>query len=107
MRDPRRFYHPGAFQLNWRNAQVVEQSDTSTKQDGRPVDLYFVKQPGLEALLPDIRARYGHILIPYGFLCLTNDSFNAIGDEGEGRSFLIFSCPTSLSLFLDYQQLDS
>ena len=88
MCDPGRLNHPGAFQLNWRNAQVVEQSDTVTEQDGHQVDLYFVKQLGLEALLHDIRARYGDILVPCGFLCLTNGTFNAICDEGEGRSFL-------------------
>src|SRR5207248_1233891 len=79
--------HPGAFQLDGRRAQVVEQADTATEQHGHQVHLYFVKQPGLDALLHDIRAGYGDVLVPRGLLRLTNGALNAVRDEGEGRSF--------------------
>ena len=88
MRNPRSLDHPGAFQFNGYCAQVVEQSDTVTQQDGREIDVDFVEQPGLDALLCDTRAAYGDIRAPCCFLCLANGAFNTVGDEGERRSFL-------------------
>ena len=43
---PRRLDHPGAGEFNWLSAQVLEQSDTVTQQDGHQVDGYFVKKSG-------------------------------------------------------------
>src|SRR5439155_15955431 len=79
--------HPRAFERDRRGAQVLEQADAVAEQDGHQVDPDLVKQPGLEALLHDVRAADGDILVPGGFLCLTNGALHAVGDEGEGRSF--------------------
>ena len=80
--------YPGRFEFNLLRAEVIEQSNTVTEQDGRQVDPDFVQQAQLQALLCDTRAAYTDILIPCGFLCLTNGAFNAIRDESEGRPFL-------------------
>jgi hypothetical protein len=42
MRDPRCHDHPGALELNCLRAQVVEQSDTRTQQDGYQIDMDFI-----------------------------------------------------------------
>ena len=80
--------HPGAFQINTTRSEIVEQPDSCPKQDRHQIDMDFIQQSGLDALLGDSRAGYGDVLVPCGLLCLTNGAFNAIGDEGEGRSFL-------------------
>jgi hypothetical protein len=80
--------HPRAFQLNWLGAQVVEQSDTTTEQDGHQVDMDFVKQSGLEALLGDAGGAYRDTLVPCNLPGLLNGAFYAVGDESERRSFL-------------------
>src|SRR5512145_2862866 len=77
-----------AFQFDWLCTQVVEQPDTITKQDRRHVNIYFVHQSRLEALLQDTGGAYDDILVPRGFLGLTNGAFNAIRDKGERRSFV-------------------
>ena len=87
MRDARSLDNPRAFKLDRRSVQVVEQADTPTEQDGQQVDLYYVKQPGRDALLHDARAADGDSLVPRGLLCLANGTFSAICDEGEGRAF--------------------
>src|SRR5262245_62594932 len=88
MCDPRVFDEPYAFQFNWLGTEMVEQSDTLSEQDRRQVDMDFVEQPGLEALLRETRGGYRHILVACGLLCLTNGAFNAVGDECERRSLL-------------------
>ena len=80
--------HPRAFQFNWLSAQVVEQSDTSTKKEGHQVNIYFVKNSGFEALLGNTSGTYSDILVPCDSFCLFNGAFNAIRDERERRSFL-------------------
>ena len=75
--------HPGAFQFNWFCAQVVEISDTLSEQDGHQVDAYFVNQPGLDALLHNIRAVYRDILVAGDRSGLFNGAFNAVRDERE------------------------
>jgi len=83
-----RLDEPYAFQFNWLSAEMLEQSDAITEQDRRQVDMYFVEQPGLEALLRDTRGGDGHILVACGLLCLTNGAFHAVGHEGERRTLL-------------------
>ncbi len=56
---PRRLDHPRAFQFNWFSAEMLEQSDTLSKQDGHQIDGYFVKKPGFEALLHEARPPIG------------------------------------------------
>jgi len=64
MGDARGLNHPDAFQFNWLNAKLLEQSDTRAEQDGHQGDMDFVQQSSLEALLGDARGRYGDILLP-------------------------------------------
>jgi hypothetical protein len=74
---------PGAFQLNRRCAQVIEQAHTAAQQNRGEVDLDLVKQPSLDTLLSDTRAGYRDILIAGGLLGLANSAFNAIGDKWD------------------------
>ncbi len=80
--------HSGAFQFNWLSAEMLEQSDALSQQDGHQIDGYFVKQSHFYALLHDLRGGYDDILIPCCMFCLANGTFNAICDEGERRSSL-------------------
>ena len=47
-----------------------------------------IHQTCVETLLQDTRGAYDDILIPGGFLGLTNGALNPINDKGEWRSFL-------------------
>jgi hypothetical protein len=80
--------HSYVFQFNWLFTQMVEQPDTTAKQDGYNINVDFVHKVRVEALLQDTRSTYNDIFIPRGFLSLTNGTFNAISDKGEWRSFL-------------------
>ncbi len=42
---------------------MLEQSDTPSEQDGHQVDMYLVKQSGLDALLHDASGSYGDVLV--------------------------------------------
>ncbi len=86
MCDTRGLDEPYAFQFDWLSTQMLEQSDTRSEQDRRQVDMDFVEQPGLEALLRDTRRGYRHMLVACGLLCLTNGAFNAVSDECEWRT---------------------
>ena len=77
-----------AFQFDWLCTQMVEQPDTTAKQDRHHIYIYFVKQPRLETLLQDTGSAYDDVLVPRGFPGLTNGAFNAISNKGEWRSFL-------------------
>src|SRR5438477_10495441 len=88
MSDTRGLDHPCAFKLDWLGAQVVEQPDAITEQDGCQINAYFVEKPRFQALLRDTRGGYGHVLVACTHFCLCNRAFDAVGDEGEGRSFV-------------------
>src|SRR5262245_15070879 len=76
-------YYSDTFQQVGCRAQLIEQPDAATQQYWHQVDLYFVEQPGRDALLHDTRAGHGDVLVPRGCLCLANGAFNAVGDEDE------------------------
>ena len=65
---------------------MLEQSGTFSEQYGHQVDMYFVKQSGLDALLRDTSGTYTHILIGCDRFCLFDGAFNAVRDERERRS---------------------
>src|SRR5215216_1979530 len=77
-----------AFQVDRPSAEVIEQAHTSTEQDGRHVDMYFINQPCFDGLLQDTGCGYYDVFISCGFLRLTDRAFNAIADKGERRTFL-------------------
>ena len=90
MGDPGSRNDPHAFELNRLDAEMVKQPDTAAQQHWHEVDVEFVEQSGLEALLRDARGADGNILVPGDFLGLCYRAFDAIADEGEDR---ILSCP--------------
>ncbi len=45
---------------------MVEQADTIKEQDGHQVDMDFIKQPRLEALLHDVRRGNNNVLVASG-----------------------------------------
>src|SRR5687767_13502918 len=87
MRDAGGLNYSGAFQLNWCSAQVVEHTDAAAEQDRHQVDVYLVENSGLDALLHDTRAGYGDIFVACGLLGLADGTFDAVGNEDEGRAF--------------------
>jgi hypothetical protein len=79
-----RLDHSYAFQFNWLDIQMIEQSDTLSEQEGRDINVDFVHQARIEALLQDTGSTYDDILVACGLPGLTNGAFNPIGDKGEG-----------------------
>jgi hypothetical protein len=74
--------YPRAFQLDRLCTKMVEQSNTVLQQDGRQVDVHFVKESRLDALLCDTGGAYT------GFLRLFNRAFDSVRNERERRSFV-------------------
>ncbi len=85
MRCPRGLYHPRAFQFDLLGAQMAEQPDAPSEQDGHQIDVYLVEQSGLDGLLRDASGAYGDVLVGRDRLCLLNGFFNAVGDEVKGE----------------------
>src|SRR5215207_5243249 len=67
---------------------MVEQSDTVSEQDGRQVDLYFVKESRVDALLRDAGGAYTDGLVACYRFRLLYGAFDAVRDERERRSFV-------------------
>ncbi len=63
MRDPTSLDHPGALQLDRLGAEVVEQPDAVTQQDGHQVDVYLVEDSRSDALLHEARAHHADVLV--------------------------------------------
>ena len=82
--------HPRAYQFNRLDTEMLEQSDTATKQHRHKVHLDFVEQSGLEALLCDACGTDSNMLVPGNFFGSCNRTFDAIADKGEHRRF---PCP--------------
>jgi hypothetical protein len=53
--------HPHAFQVDRLRTRMIEQSDTASEQNRRQVNLYFVKNSRLDALLRDAGGAYTDI----------------------------------------------
>jgi len=69
------------------HAQVVEHADTCAQQDGHQVDADLVEKLGLQALLQAASDADLDVLLPRGFLRLTDGALDPIGDEGERRFY--------------------
>jgi hypothetical protein len=66
VRHPEALDHPRAFQLDLLVAQVVEEPDALSEKDGHQLYPYLVDQPGLDALLRDVRAANADVLAARG-----------------------------------------
>jgi hypothetical protein len=84
----RRLDHLRTLQFDRPRAQVVEQSDTPSEQDGHKVYVYLVEKSRLEALLHDARGAHGDVLLARDRSRLLYGAFDAVGDERERRSFV-------------------
>jgi hypothetical protein len=71
------------------DAEILEQANALTKQNWYEVDADFVQQPGFEALLRNICATDANTFVAREFFCFCNGAFDAIGDEGERRIWLV------------------
>jgi len=69
------------FQFNGSAIQGIEQSHPSAEQERRQINLYFVEQPGFEALLRNTCADHIDILITGSFLRLADGVESAVRDE--------------------------
>jgi hypothetical protein len=89
MGDTRSLDHAHAVQLDGLGTHPVEQADSVAKQHGNQVKLQLVKQPGRDELPHDVRAApQQYITVTCRCLRLGQGLFDAIGDEGVGRSSL-------------------
>jgi hypothetical protein len=83
MRDTGRRDHPRAFQFQMR-CHVLEQADPFTQEDGGKVNLDFIKQPGVEILLSNIRtSRYPDVFLTRYGSCLCQSTDRTICDEDK------------------------
>jgi hypothetical protein len=79
--------HLGSFQLDLPGAVMVEQSDSIAEQHGHQVNLHLVEKPRSYVLLSGIRAaHHGDVLATRRGSRLLQGAFDAVGDEGVGRS---------------------
>ena len=86
----RGLYDLHAFQFNLLATEMLEKSETFTKEYGYDTNLYLINKPGSYALLSSIRAAYHHdMFVACGYLCLFNDTFDAISDEGKRQPFIV------------------
>jgi hypothetical protein len=67
---------------------VVEQADTCAQQERHQVDMDFVEQSGLEALLHDRGGGNDDTLLSGDRPGLRDGAFHSVADEGE-RPFLL------------------
>ena len=63
---------------------MVEEPDSLSQQDRHQLDVQFVDEASVQALLGDVRAGHTNGLVARDRLGLRDRPFNAIGDEGEG-----------------------
>ncbi len=66
---------------------MLKQPDTCAQQDRCQIDMDFVEQPGLEALLRDLRASYDNVFAARGCLCQLDSPLDAFGDKCERQIF--------------------
>jgi hypothetical protein len=84
MRHPSALDHPRALQVNRPGAEVVEQADAASEQDGHQVDVDLVQEPRPEALLHDAGGAHAHVLIAGNRFGLLEGAFQAVGDDLNG-----------------------
>ncbi len=68
--------------------QVIEQLDTVKEQNGHQVDVDFVQESSLKALLHDTGSAHRNRLLASNLLCYFYRAGHAVGYEREGRSGL-------------------
>src|SRR5258708_19605301 len=83
MCDTRGLDHPRCFQFNLLSAKMLEQPSAFTEQYRHEVNLYFIKQSSLQALLSDIHATHHlDVFITCCCFCLRKSAFDALADDG-------------------------
>src|SRR4029450_5278459 len=88
MGHPGALDHPRALQVDRPGAEVVEQADAAPEQDGYQVDVDLVQESRSDALLHDAGGAQADVLVAGHPLGLPEGAFEAVGDEGERRSFI-------------------
>ena len=88
MGDPFADAHLRVFQGNGCYLEMFKQADTVTKQEWYQVDVDFVEQSSVEALLHNRRGSYHDVFDACDHFCLFNSAFNAISYESH-RPFLL------------------
>src|SRR5215211_7303014 len=88
MGHPSALDHPRALQVDRPGAEVVEQADAAAEQDGYQVDVDLVEESRPDALLHDARGAHADVLVAGDRFRLLEGAFQAVGDEGERRSFV-------------------
>jgi hypothetical protein len=71
------------FELAWRDAQMIEEPDATTQEDGNEVNADLVQQTRLDELLGNVRAGDADILVAGGRLHLGKRALDPIVDEDE------------------------
>src|SRR5712692_5600484 len=88
MGDPFADSHLRVFQCNGCYLEMFKQADTITKQEGNQVDVDFVEQSSVEALLHNRRGSYHDFFDACHHFCLFNSALDAVGDESHRPSLL-------------------
>src|ERR1700694_3440658 len=88
MGDPFADAHLRVFQRNRCNLEMFKQADTVTKQERYQVDVDFVEQSSVEALLHNRRGSHHDLFDACDHFCLYNSRLEAVGDESH-RPFLL------------------
>src|SRR5258706_8875189 len=88
MGDPFADTHLRVFQGNGCYLEMFKQADTITKQEWDQVDVDFVEQSSVEALLRNRRGSYHDRFAACDHSRLFKSAFNAVGYEGH-RPFLL------------------
>src|SRR5579859_4475809 len=93
MGDPYADAHLWVFQCNGCYLEMFKQADAITEQEWNQVDVDFVEQSSVEALLHNRRGSYHDRFLACDHFRLFKSAFNAVGDERH-RPFLLdpFRC---------------
>ena|SRR5450755_2147900 len=83
MGDPFADFHLWVFQCNGCYLKMFKQVDSVTKQEWYQVNVDFVEQSSVEALLHNRRGSYHDLFAARDHFCLFNSTFKAVGDESQ------------------------
>src|SRR5690242_4075390 len=81
MGDPFADAHSWVFQCNGRDIEMLKQADTFAKHKRDQVDVDFVEQSSVQALLRNRCGSYRDRFVTCNRFCLLNSAFKSIGDE--------------------------
>jgi hypothetical protein len=79
-RDHRRVAKDG-----WRADEVVKESNSGAKKNGRDVDVDFVEEAGIQQLLDGVGAVDSNVLLARGGSGLVHRAFDSVGYEVYSR----------------------